>query len=157
VLQVNTGGPIATVSPLYDMDVAASGEAVFVWTAFDGSIVNVGILGRLFEADGSLGSVFEVNAFDELPQERPGVTFGRGGGFYVAWRSFTEAGNALFGRRFTAGGTPRGAHHEIVRSRRTTLDWPAVSLNAAGRGAIVWTGFQFDCEILARRLVQAAP
>ena len=162
VFQVNTGGPIATVSPLYDMDVAASGEAVFVWTAFDEAVVDVGILGRLFAADGTPGDTFEVQAFDVPTQERPAVSFGRDGGFLAAWRSSgtegpPQSGNALFVRRFNADGTPRGDKIEIAHSRRTSLDWPAVRLNAAGRGAVAWTAIQTDGEILARRLLQASP
>jgi hypothetical protein len=162
VFQINTGGPIATVSPLYDMDVAASGEAVFVWTAFDAGVIKVGVLGRLFAADGSPGETFEVQAFDVPAQERPAVSFGRDGGFLAAWRSSgtegpPQSGNALFVRRFNADGTPRGDKIEIAHSRRTSLDWPAVGLNAAGRGAVAWTAIQADGEILARRLVQAAP
>jgi hypothetical protein len=162
VFQVNTGGPIATVSPLYDMDVAASGEAVFVWTAFDTDVIRVGILGRLFAADGTPGDTFEVNDFDVPGQERPAVAFGRDGGFLAAWRSTgteepPQPGNALYVRRFHADGTPRGGKIEIARSRQTSLDWLAVALNAAGRGAVAWTAVRFDAEILARRLVQAAP
>ncbi len=161
-VQVNTGGPIATVSPLYGMDVAASGEAVFVWTAFDDAVIDVGILGRLFAADGSPGDTFEVNAFDVHSQERPAVTFGRGGGFFAAWRSSgtegpPQSGNALYGRRFNADGTPRGGKLLIDHSRRAGLDYPAVALNADGRGALAWTRFQVDAEIVARRLLQASP
>lgn len=160
-LQVNTGGPIATISPLYDMDVAAGGEAVFVWTAFGVDVIDVGILGRLFAADGTPGDTFEVQAFDVHTQERPAVTFGRNGGFLAAWRSSgterPQSGNALYVRRFNADGTPRGGKIEIDHSRQFSLDYPAVALNGAGRGVIAWTRFQFDAEILARRLVQAAP
>ena len=161
VFQVNTGGPIATVSPLYDMDVAANGEAVFVWTAFDAEVVDVGILGRLVAADGTPGDTFEVQAFDVHTQERPAVAFGRNGGFLAAWRSsgteHPQSGNAVYVRRFNADGTPRGGRIEIDHSRRTSLDWPAVGLNAAGRGAVAWTAIQTDGEIVARRLVQASP
>ncbi|HEX9940431.1 MAG TPA: hypothetical protein VGG03_00325 [Thermoanaerobaculia bacterium] len=156
--QVNTD-VIATISPLYDMDVAASGELVFVWTSFDADVVDVGILGRLFAADGSPGTIFEVSAFDVHTQERPAVTFGRSGDFFAAWRSIgtPRTGNVLFVRRFAADGTPRGDKIEIVRSRHIGFDYPAVALDEAGRGVIAWTVFRFNGEIVARRLVQALP
>jgi hypothetical protein len=157
-------GPLATLPPFFDLDVAEDGETVVVWTALDGSpsgpATTLGILGRLYAADGTPGSVFGVNEAVTNSQFRPAVTFGPGGGFLVAWVNQILPQAGIFSRRFTAGGTPRGGDIKVALSLRrpvTSNDYPDVALNRAGQGVVAWTQFRYDAEVFARRLLQGLP
>ena len=136
-LQVNTFTENAQLGPQVAMD--ADGDFVVVWVGSrDGD--SFGVFGRRFASGGSpLASEFQVNAHTLDTQTSPAIAMNRGGAFVVAWQSYNQdgAGQGIFGRRFTSGGTGYG---EFKANTHTIDDQsqPAVGMRGDGAFVVTW-------------------
>lgn len=140
--QVNT----FTTGDQTEPDIAAAatnGNFVVVWTS-EGSVGNdtegTSIQGRLFNAAGTPLSTFQVNNLTTNDQTQPAVAMGPGGGFVVAWKSYTDGDQSgIQARRFTSGGSPVAGQF-LVNSYTTGVQGdPDVAIDPQGRFVIAWT------------------
>ena len=84
----------------------SGGGFVVVWDSFDEDV-----FGAVFNSAGvHVRQEFLVNAYTVNRQRRPSVAALGNGGFVVVWDSLGQDGDGLgvYGRRFTANGTPLG-------------------------------------------------
>jgi hypothetical protein len=171
-LQVNSGLTVNTSQFEFAMALRDSGESVFVWTDAagdyasepDSNVTNViGLLGQRLAADGTpAGPVFHVNAFTKGSQDNPAIAL-TADGFLVVWSSSASPGGGgamIAGRRFTQDAIPRGGDLRIDLTGAGFGLLPAVALNAAGRGVVVWSRTArnlSEADLVARRIVQRIP
>ena len=144
--QIPTTGPefqvnLVTVGPQTDAAVSASagGSSIVVWSGQDGG--GRGVVGRRFDPSGvPLGGEFQVNAFTSGRQSQPSVAADAAGNFVVVWESEGQdgAGVDVFGRVFTAAGTPLSGDFQINSFTSGSQARPAVSADGAGNFVVVW-------------------
>jgi hypothetical protein len=140
--QVNT----FTTGDQTEPDVAAAaddGRFVVVWTSA-GSIGNdtegTSIQGRLFNASGTPLATFQVNNVTTNDQTQPAVAMGPGGGFVVAWKSYTDGDQSgIQARRFTSGGAPVASQFLVNGFTTGVQGDPDVAVDPQGRFVIAWT------------------
>jgi hypothetical protein len=83
---------------------------------------------------------FTINEHRPSDQRHPQVASAADGSFVVAWETYGQDGSNLgvFGRRYDAGGSPRGPEFQ-VNAYLTGVQWqPAVSSDASGNAVVVW-------------------
>ncbi|HET7680311.1 MAG TPA: immunoglobulin domain-containing protein [Xanthobacteraceae bacterium] len=102
---------VNTYTPNHQSDpsVAALSKGGFVvtWQSFGQDGSGSGIYGQRFSASGApVGPEFRVTNMTADHQVHPSVAGLSGGGFVVTWSSFVQASSEIFGRLFSAGGTP---------------------------------------------------
>ena len=115
---------------------------VVVWTAvgFDGS--EFGVVGRIFDEDGTpLGGDFGINASTTGFQSVSEVDSNAAGNFVVTWTENvvgSDVGFEVRARRFDASGVPQGG--DIVVNTYTTgsQGFPQVAVSSAGEFVVVW-------------------
>jgi hypothetical protein len=90
------------------------------------------------------GTEFQVNTYTTRSQFVSSVAADGAGNFVVAWTSDGQDGSGdgpgesgVFGQRFAASGTRRGAEFTVASSF-LTLHYPSVGAGAAGDFAVVW-------------------
>jgi hypothetical protein len=126
------------------------------YTDYYGNSVSKGSYGvwaRRFLPNGKpVGSDFQVNSLTTYYQYPPSVAMDPGGNFVVVWRSGfyfdpndnpDGSGGGIFGRLFSAKGTPRGDDFQ-VNTYTTDLQYGA-SVTAASKGSfvVVWTSYPY--------------
>jgi len=135
----------ATAGQQQISDVAADGRGGFVvaW----GSDLSA-VFARRFGASGSPLDVGDValNTAPATVHAGPSVSADAAGNFFVAWQvSDATIGSdtddeAVFARRFTAGGTPVDAAEFVVNTFTTGGQYlPAVAADLGGDAVVVWT------------------
>ena len=129
-----------TASGPADVAADALGDFVVVWASPPGS--EAPILGRRFDAGGSpLGEEFAVSTATGESSNAVSVASDRAGNFTVAWDSGAFPGPfGVFGRRFTAGGEPRGAQFRVSGVTTDSQVVPEVAADASGNLIVAWTG-----------------
>jgi hypothetical protein len=120
-----------------------SGSFVVVWESVYQDGPDVGIFGQRFDGAGvPQGDEFLVNAYITGVQYRPHIASDGAGNFVVVWHDTTRDGNGfgIFGRRFSAAGTPLGGDFQ-VNSYTTGNQWvPRVASRTDGSFVVVWFG-----------------
>jgi hypothetical protein len=131
--------------------VTASGRSMVVWdSASDGD--DLGILGRVYDSSGApLGGEFAINTYTAGAQFGPVIGALGSGGFVVVWESYDFAGgpDILFGRRFSADGSPLGSEFRVDISISELHAQPDLAAQAGGGFVVVWDDYT---DVFALRL-----
>ena len=102
----------------------------------------VGLVSQRVGATGELlGDPVAVNQFFRGEQHQASVA-AVSGGFFVVWTSGggqDGSGFGVFGRRFTASGSPSGPEIPIPQRKADHQITPQIALNSKGRGVVAWT------------------
>jgi hypothetical protein len=97
------------------------------------------IFGRRFDATGSpQGAEFMVATLTTAALYDISAAGDRAGNFTVMWESPDGSGDGVFGRRFTAGGLPRGAQFRVNTSTTSAQRFPDVASDASGNLFASW-------------------
>jgi hypothetical protein len=143
--QVNT----VTTDYQRDPDVAKApgGAFVVVWssdTPVGSDSEGTSIQGRLYDVNGTpVGAAFQVNDHTPNDQTRPAVAMTAGGGFVVAWESYSSPGSdgdfkSIQARRYSSSGTPQGSQFQVNTYTTGIQSKPDVSIDGTGRAVIAW-------------------
>ena len=92
-----------TVGTQVEADIASNGDDfVVVWQSAGEDGDDDGVFARRLGLSGPVGAEFQVNSYTAFGQRSPSVSMDENGGFVVAWRSFSQDGNAdgVFAQRF---------------------------------------------------------
>ncbi len=117
-----------------------TGPFVVAFSSFrDGSY---DIWARRFDAAGTAGAEFRVNAYTTGFQFGPAVAMDGGGRFVVVWPSSGEDGSAdgIFGQRYDASGAAQGPPFRVNETTTGSQNVPSVAMDAAGNFVVVWSG-----------------
>jgi hypothetical protein len=147
---------------------APNGRFVVAWAGFgDGgtgsyytdyygntySLGSYGVWARRFAPNGKpLGSDFQVNSATTYFQYPPSVAMDRAGNFVVVWQSGfyydrndnpDGSGQGVFGRLFSATGTPRGDDFQVNTYTTDTQYIPFVGMTSKGGFVVVWASYPY--------------
>lgn len=133
---------------------SVSGDEVGNWVVVWNATFGQAIVGRRYDASGETwGMPFQVNEETAFPVVSPAVAAQPDGDFVVVWRRAGGPGgddDAVFGRRFTSAGEPRGGEFQASQSAGRIEDAVAVAVDDAGRFIVAWRQATPDEGILAR-------
>lgn len=143
----NLGGvdPGTQLSALADNpnDPADVSRFVSVWETYnqDGSLN--GIFGQVFNANGKVGTEFQVNTYTTGAQYRAEVKGLADGGFVVLWQSNAGVWGAdksagIFGQRFDAAGAPVGVEFHVNSTTEDAQEYPQIVAMDDGGFLAVW-------------------
>ena len=125
--------------------VAPSGDFVAVWqtgSAF-APAESPRVWFRLFRADGTpKGGQLRVNS-GKARETLPSISMADDGSFVIVWQSGTTTDTSVFGRRFTAQGTPVGGRFLLSSSTEGNQSEPSVALTPGGGFVAAWTSGLF--------------
>jgi hypothetical protein len=119
----------------------AAGGFIVLWASQGQDGSDFGVFGRRYDATGvPQGGEFRVNTYTTEEQYGPAVAMDPQGNFVVVWRSRHQDGSnaGIFGRRFDAGGAPRGGEFQVNTYTTNYQQSPAVVVDAAGNFLVVW-------------------
>ena len=120
--------------------VALDGSYVVVWTSDHASSGNSEIYARRFNADGSAATVeIQVNSATGGTQDNPAVACDANGNFVVTWQSADADGAGIFGRRFSANGTPLAGQFQVNNTTAGEQRQGAIAMADDGRFVIGWS------------------
>jgi hypothetical protein len=145
--QVNTYTTSAQYGVRSAVAMTTDGRFVVVWNGFGQDGSGYGILGQRFKADGTPdGSEFQVNTYTTNDQRGSVVAVDPAGNFVAVWQSLTQDGSdyGVFGRRFSAVGTPLGAEFQVNTYTTTTQNGPVVTMGGSGNFVVVWQSYGQD-------------
>ena len=128
------------------MDVAPlPGERLFVvWSDLGADGDADGILGRIFEADGTpVTGEIQVNTFTESVQFYPKIAADRQGRSIVVWDSAGQDGygEGIYGQRFDAAGAKIGPEFRISSDAPSAQLTADVAMDEAGDFVVVWSSY----------------
>jgi hypothetical protein len=151
--QVNTHTTNTQYRPTIATDPA--GNLVVVWESVGQDGDTEGIVGRRFDAAGApLGGEFRVNTYTTSSQTYPAVATDPAGNFVVVWQSYDQDGDVtgIFGQRYDAAGSPRGAEFQVNTFTTSYQSYPRVVVDPGGRFIVVWEGVDASASgIVGRR------
>jgi hypothetical protein len=136
------------------------GGFVAIWTDTEAENEGLGIRGCLLEPkEGGCGPHFAVNTTAVGDQIRPSVAADDPGRFVVAWQGAVEAGTAVFGQRFGAGGVKLGPELLLSPSNLGGQQSPRVAMEDGSAFVAVWLDrHDRDSSLaMARFSTQGAP
>ena len=87
---------------------------------------------------------FQVNPTIAGKQERPVVGQAAGGGLVLIWQGEDGADKGIFGRIFSADGSPVGGEFPVNSTTAGRQESPAVAVAPDGSFVVVWQGPDFD-------------
>ncbi len=138
--QANTFTLIQQYYPAVAME--GSGNFVVVWQSYTQDGDSGGIFGQRFDSAGApLGGEFQVNLFTLNSQQDPAVGMDAAGNFTVVWESLAQDGSSygVFGRRFSASGTPQGGEFQVNTSTTFQQKDPEVAVADSSGFIVTWT------------------
>lgn len=143
-----------------ELSVAAlpEGRLVVVWSDLGADGAGEGILGQIFESDGTaVASSFIVNSHAPGNQLAPDVAADAAGRFVVVWDSTQQDGYAegVYGQRFDATGNRLGGEFQISSSYPSAQLEPDVAMDAAGNFAVTWLSYTEPSEYFAEVYLRA--
>ncbi|MEM6743056.1 MAG: hypothetical protein AAF676_04880, partial [Pseudomonadota bacterium] len=149
-IQVNATTSAAQTQPVVAGLLGGRVAVAFRDGAADGS--GEGVFVRVFEADGSPvnGADVPVNVETSSYQRDPSIIATSDGGFVVAWTSNNSggagdgSGDAVFGRRFDADGTPTTGEFRINEFTSGSQNLPSLAPLAGGDFAAVFASVSID-------------
>ncbi|HUT14561.1 MAG TPA: LamG-like jellyroll fold domain-containing protein, partial [Thermoguttaceae bacterium] len=117
----------------------AGGGFVVTWSG-RGDGDNLGIFGRLFDADGNPeGPEFCVNTTTNTKQKLPSVTATADGGFVATWASYGASDSTdIYAQRFDATGTKLGQEFQVNTITHTQQQYATLAGNPRGGFVAVW-------------------
>jgi hypothetical protein len=136
--RVNTYTPDFQGRP--DVAVDAGGDFVVAWDSHDQDGSLSGVYAQRFDAAGApRGGEFRVNTYTTSSQYSPAVASDAGGSFVVAWVSDQDGSSwGVFGQRFDASGTPRGAEFRVNTYTTGYQSTSAIASDASGNFIVSW-------------------
>jgi hypothetical protein len=139
--QINQATASDQKQPAVTVD--ASGRFTVAWTGQD--VSGGGVFARQYTAAGPVGPEFQVNTFTAGDQVLPRVSAGPGG-FGIVWQSDGQDGNlgGVYGRLFSAGGTPVTGEFRLSTPTAGNQALPVVAALDNGRYAVAWAELQFS-------------
>jgi hypothetical protein len=130
-----------------------------------------GIFARRYSSAGEAqGSEFQVNVYTTGSQTSPSVSrHGGSSAFVIVWQDdgclvgepppfcFHDGDDAgVFGRRFSAGGTPIGTEFQVNTYTTNRQTHPRVAASEAGHFVVVWESYGQDTDqqgVFAQRYI----
>jgi len=133
---------------------AGDGGSVMIFVGDDGD--GVGILGRIFNADGSSeGPEFVINTTTTGNQDDPEVAVAPDRRFVVVWQSDDADGSGIFSQLFDANGLPVGGETRVnIDESNNQVDADVVMADD-GSYVVVWRGPDFDVDGIYARMFDA--
>ena len=118
--------------PAIAMD--AAGNGVMVWASDEQVGDEDGIYARQFNADGSLGPVFQVNATTNNGQSNPTVAMNADGTFVIAWQdeALDQDGSGIYAQRYNAVGSKLGTEFRVNTTITEDQSDPAIAIGNLG-------------------------
>lgn len=118
---------------------ATNGGSVTVWQGAD--VDGYGIIGRVFNADGSLvGGEFTVNTTTTGDQTSPSVAVAADRSFVVAWQGADVDGSGIYAQLFDAAGQPVGGEILVNLVETGGQRDPHAIMADDGSFVVVWQG-----------------
>ncbi len=138
------------------------GSFVVTWNSEGGDPDGYAVMARRFDGSGNaVGAEFRVNTYTTGNQYGlpPKVRADEAGNFVVAWASNqydpTSGGPVdVFGQRFAANGTPRGAEFRVNTYTTSFQDIPHLDVDPAGNFVVAWRSFsqlEYGGSVFAQR------
>ena len=119
-----------------------AGGFTVVWEELRGGDFGFDVLGQSFDRTGARrGGEFRVNAYTTHSQSGADIATDGRGNLVVVWGGMGPGGNAaIYGQRFGAGGSRRGAEFRVSTSPLSGVSTilHAVASNRAGNFLVVW-------------------
>ena len=151
----------ATVGSQYSSVVACNdaGSFVVVWESRGVGAIS-GVRGRLLEADGGVGTEFEVTRSGSL---NTSVAMDGSGRFVVAWDSYGAYRDAyeVHARGFDAAGAPLGPALQLDTRVHDYSRSPAVGMSSRGDIVVAWSSwsqfYDWEWDVAARRYALHTP
>lgn len=120
-----------------------SGDFVVVWQSAREAAGGFGIYGQRFNSSGvTQGGEFGINTYTFNNQVVPSVAIDHSGNFVVAWQSYDQDAEELYGfyaRRFNASGAPLTGETIVHLPSSSGSIGPTVAMDANGDYVIVWS------------------
>lgn len=118
--------------PQIAVDVA--GNAIAVWTQFDG--IRYNIRANNYSPGAGWGTAFPIEADEENSAQNPQIAVNGGGDALAVWRNHNGISWVIWASRYTAGswGAPTRIGNEV--GGHSTQ--PQIGINTAGNGVAVW-------------------
>jgi hypothetical protein len=111
---------------------------------------------QVFAADGTpRGEWFRVSQNPDALQYAPVIAVQAGGRFVIAWAEDDQSGQprSIFGRSFTANGTPRTETYQINVTTEGSQSEPSIAAARQGPIVTVWTQALDETSDIAARLL----
>jgi len=134
------------------------GRLVVVWSDLGADGAGEGILGQIFEDDGTpVAAPFVVNSHAPGNQLAPDVAADVAGRFVVVWDSTQQDGYAegVYGQRFDAAGNRLGGEFQVSSSYPSAQLEPEVAMDAAGNFVVTWLSYTEPIEYFAEVYLRA--
>lgn len=98
---------------------------------------------------GGSGNEFRVNSMTTGDQKFPAAAMDADGDFVIVWAAYPNNGGTygVFGRRFSASGSPIGSDFQISSNTGSPQQEPAIAMDADGDFVVAWQ----DSDIHAQR------
>jgi hypothetical protein len=133
---------------------ATNGGSVMIFVGDDGD--GDGILGRVFDADGSAdGGEFVVNATTAGNQMDPQVAVGSDRRFVVVWESADADGSGIFSQLFDQNRLAVGGETRVNIDQADNQVDPDVVMADDGSYVVVWRGTDSDGDGVYARMFDA--
>jgi hypothetical protein len=137
-----------TTDDQYDVAVSSDGAGGFVvvWASDGGAGTDrnfASIQAQRFDANGPVGTEFQVNSYTTSAQRLPSVTSLEAGGFVVAWQSDASSESdrsyaSIHAQRFSAAGAPVGGQFQVNTYTTNAQDAPSVGRDGGGGFVVIW-------------------
>ena len=121
-----------------DIAMEPGGRMVVVWESLEQDGNLAGVFGRRYEADGTPGSEFRVNAYTTGMQGGPAVSMNASGSFVVAWAGIAGTDVQAIARAATI---PRASRARFTVASHPTIEMrpPDVAMDDDGSAVFVWS------------------
>jgi hypothetical protein len=143
--QINTYTTGMQFAPAVGSD--SSGNFVATWESRFQDGDGDGIFAQRYGSDGAaLAGEFQVNTYTHSDQRFTSVSGTAGGGFVVAWSSYSQDGSSygIYAQRYDSLGGKLGQEFRINTYRSFYQAFPKVRCNASGDCIVVWSSYTQD-------------
>lgn len=144
--QINSFIEDDQTNPAVAMD--ASGNGIMVWVSDGQDGKQEGIFARQFDANGNLGSEFQVNSTTNNAQTNPTVAMNADGTFVIAWEDETldQDGSGIFAQRYSADAAKLGTEFRVNTTLEDDQSDPAIAIDGLGNFMITWVSNKQDTD-----------
>jgi len=127
----------------------SGGGFVVTWQSIDQDGDFNGVYGRLYNADGTPGTEFQVNTTTDGNQDRPSVAGLADGGFVVTWESGGQDSDlddfdGVYGQRYNAEGMAQGGEFQVNTHTAHAQNSPSVTGLSGGGFVVAWQSWNQD-------------
>lgn len=147
-----------TAGEQYNPSVAmdSDGDFVVTWTGQDDD--DKGIFARRFMADGTPdGGEFQVNVTTDGVQDNSDVATDDLGNFVVTWSGdYYYGGEEIYGRKYTATGTPLTSEFSVFSSSDTSINSSSVAMDNDGDFVVAYKSEAYGTPSIQAQRYNAA-